>query len=1474
MKSKTLLSMTLVLGLFSWTAKADITKTVGATGSGADFATLKDAFDAINTNTGNAYVGAVTLQIIESTTETAAAQLNGGNKGVRSLGSIVGGSGFVAPKVSIVLTGAASSSAAGTLITTVTNGMVTGIVMTGGNYTTSTGTITVVIDAPTNAPIGTPTATVGSVSGANLSFTMTNGGSGYGPIATFSGGSPGAGAALSVKIVPTVAVAPGVTPAGVALTIATCRPGSGYTATPTISIPSGWGGSGASALVASLYNYAGTASYSSVNIYPTVTGKTIGGNLGAILVQLTGVNNVTIDGRLHNIDGSLNGSTRDLTISNTGGAALGSANTIRFDGGSTYNTVKYCTIKGSSNVDYQATINFASNGNSFNTIDHNLITNAADANRPQISIYSGGGLLDNANNTISNNDFSNCMSTLLCSRAVRLVAFNSNWTISGNSFYETGTFATASGVTGSNLNKTMIEVGASTGHTISGNYIGGSSTQCGGTLTKTGGYDNGFNGIAATAATNPGQANASTLYVQNNFIKNINWTNGTAATNAFNCIAIVGVGISATGNIVGDASTGSISLTPTAGGSLYGFNISNSGGGTVDCSSNTIGSITTNTNKANVYGIWSNVLINGVTTGTNTVTGNTVGSLSTAGSITLANVIDNVVYGIRVANTGTNTVTGNTVANIICGSATSSAGAGNIGIKIENGTTTVNANYISKLTLPNSTGSGLVKGIAIDNASNATASVTSTYSNNIISLGDNTPTQFVGIMEVNAQGASTTNIYHNTIYLSGTHPAGAGAMSYGLRSNNGSTYNKNIKNNIIFNARTGGSVKHYALFTAAPATGGTFNCDYNDYYASGTGGVLGSYGGSDKLDKHILATPQDDHSQIVNPAFTGAAAITAGTAVATDYRATDSGLLGVSGTGISTDYASTNRTTSPTMGAWEVAYFQSKGSGNWADVSSWQSSKDNSTFADVTYVPTSSAASVSILNSHLINIAANATSSSLTINSGGKLSINSGSTLAVTGNFNINSSNANGTGTFVDANANGGFTVSGTSNVQQYLTTARNWYISSPVSGASSSVFNAAGASNINKLYSYDETNGSSLTLNWPQITNNSTSLAVTKGYVANVDTTLVVATKGVTFSGGTLNTGNITTGLNSVPVLTLTASQAFAGYNLVGNPYPSYLDWVAVSAAATNVDPSMWYRTKNGSVYEFDTYNATSGVGTNNATVVTQYIPPMQAFWVKVSSGTSGTLALTNAMRSHNDVSTNKFRIKEVSNANQSVLYLQVSNGVNSDEAIVLFNPNASNGLDAYDSQKMSNANAAIPEIYTTVSNENLVINGMTAIPYDTEIPLGFTTGQAGTNFSIKASQLSNFNAGTKVILKDYADVNNPLISDLSDGSTYVFSSNATTNNTNRFALLFHAPSITTGINPTDNSSFWISTNANGQIIVNGNLSENSSVAIYNAIGQKIMSRNLTRANASLGISLQAGVYLVTLSNAGNTITRKVIID
>jgi hypothetical protein len=87
--------------------------------------------------------------------------------------------------------------------------------------------------------------------------------------------------------------------------------------------------------------------------------------------------------------------------------------------------------------------------------------------------------------------------------------------------------------------------------------------------------------------------------------------------------------------------------------------------------------------------------------------------------------------------------------------------------------------------------------------------------------------------------------------------------------------------------------------------------------------------------------------------------------------------------------------------------------------------------------------------------------------------------------------------------------------------------------------------------------------------------------------------------------------------------------------------------------------------------------------------------------------------------------------------LRLQVSNGINTDEAVVYFNANASNGFDAYDSPKMSNANKAIPEIYTLAANEELVINGMNELALNTELPLGFSSGELN-NYSIKASEIA----------------------------------------------------------------------------------------------------------------------------------------
>ena len=95
----------------------------------------------------------------------------------------------------------------------------------------------------------------------------------------------------------------------------------------------------------------------------------------------------------------------------------------------------------------------------------------------------------------------------------------------------------------------------------------------------------------------------------------------------------------------------------------------------------------------------------------------------------------------------------------------------------------------------------------------------------------------------------------------------------------------------------------------------------------------------------------------------------------------------------------------------------------------------------------------------------------------------------------------------------------------------------------------------------------------------------------------------------GTLNTGTLT------PITLTRQGATKTGFNLVGNPYPSYLDWSLASAANPGVMTTMWYRTKTVTdAYTFDTYNAAGGTyTTNGANTVSNLIPPMQAFWVRV---------------------------------------------------------------------------------------------------------------------------------------------------------------------------------------------------------------------------------------------------------------------
>ncbi len=748
---------------------------------------------------------------------------------------------------------------------------------------------------------------------------------------------------------------------------------------------------------------AGSANYASVKIYPTVTGISINGDLAAALIDLNGADNVTIDGRVN-----ATGTTKSLNIINSNTA---SSSTIRFVNGATNNTVKYCTIKGSETLATSGVLFFsdsnAGGGNNTNTIDNNNITNASNNSRPVNAVYSlGTGGKENSGNIISNNAIYDFIKHGTTSNGIFLSSNTTSWTIDGNSFYETTSFVPTAVATYNAIN-----INNTTGNsfTVANNYIGGSTALCGGSpWTKTNSNNNIFNAIslsvgstAASSIQNNTIKNFSWGNSANAVWKGIeiiggNVNIGTATGNTIGSATGTG-SITVTGSTTGQTvngidilgagtvdcqknTIGSITVDNAAAlaGNIYGISKAATAG-TTTISNNFIGStVTANSINASsvssanaqlVYGVYnagtgtiliSNNTISKLKNGTTNATVGTQGVINGITSLNGVNTIsNNIIYDLTISNANTNStnsasvcgialtgtsatkiITGNTIYNL---SNTFASFAGHvIGVYYGGstaGTNSVSENFIHSLSITGASSvAGSIYGVKI-------ASGVTTYSNNIIILGGNSKTTIYGIYETGAAG-NNNNIYFNTVYISGNLVSGSSNKSYALFCN-ASTNNRNFRNNIFMNARStvAGANLHYAAYFNA--SGGTFTIDYNDYFVSGTGGVLGYYG-ANKTALPIVAGG-DVNSLAVNPIFK-----VAGSTIFSDYYAAST-LAGFWGTGVLLDYEGITRNNPPKMGALESSLgfiWQGNTSSDFATATNWLNGAVPLNGADISFAAT------------------------------------------------------------------------------------------------------------------------------------------------------------------------------------------------------------------------------------------------------------------------------------------------------------------------------------------------------------------------------------------------------------------------------------------------------------------------------------------------------------------------------------------
>ncbi len=193
----------------------------------------------------------------------------------------------------------------------------------------------------------------------------------------------------------------------------------------------------------------------------------------------------------------------------------------------------------------------------------------------------------------------------------------------------------------------------------------------------------------------------------------------------------------------------------------------------------------------------------------------------------------------------------------------------------------------------------------------------------------------------------------------------------------------------------------------------------------------------------------------------------------------------------------------------------------------------------------------------------------------------------------------------------------------------------------------------------------------------------------------------------GELNVGDFTFNDLSSPAISYTAGKG-EGWNLMGNPYPSALDW---NQCIRNQIDAVVY-TYDGAAGQYKSWNGSEGALTDGI------IPPMNGFFIKASSGAS--LTIPNSTRVH--TAHNFYKEKEYV---EDLLVLKVDGNSFSDKTYIHFNGSATIDFDSeFDAYKLTGIYEA-PQLYTKTGDSKLSINVLPNTSDEIIIPLALKVGK-----------------------------------------------------------------------------------------------------------------------------------------------------
>lgn len=427
-------------------------------------------------------------------------------------------------------------------------------------------------------------------------------------------------------------------------------------------------------------------------------------------------------------------------------------------------------------------------------------------------------------------------------------------------------------------------------------------------------------------------------------------------------------------------------------------------------------------------------------------------------------------------------------------------------------------------------------------------------------------------------------------------------------------------------------------------------------------------------------------------------------------------------------------------------------------------------------------------------------------------------------------------------------------------------HIAGSVSGSNG--FDATQSGNAS-LFLFDN-----VTQSWSAVNNTNTNTLNAGGayrLMVRGDRSIDMNTNAPTPTNTILRTrGALKIGTHTVTGLSATAD----AFNFLGNPYQSPVDIETVLTNSTNINPNFYYvwdpkvgGTNGRGAYV--TYSFLTDTNNVSGSAVDAYLQPMQACFVKTAANGVSSVVFQES----NKITTTNENVYRNASTQLPMIKLNLfdvaslqAGNTALDGVMCLFGSNFSDGLDAFEAEKLTNL------------DENLAVvvqNNKESIATYNEPTLSSIYPLSTTNYKhqdyVFTANLTNYNGLTPYLFDKFLAT----YTTIEDGMTYPFSLEATqplSNAADRFEIVFANPTLATNDaeldqiikvypNPSKTGTFYCNIPANTGAI---------EIALFNELGQKIeinqVSIDPSKVQCNVQNTIMSGIYHIVITTTNGT--------